>query len=94
MNVNASVNKSAVSPKTIVFWVLTIGLPAVILLMPTTEVMTMQIKLYLAITLLCILMFAFENVQQTAVALLLPLLYVVSGVVPASVAFSPWLQAD
>ena len=45
MNVNASVNKSAVSPKTIVFWVLTIGLPAVILLMPTTEVMTMQIKL-------------------------------------------------
>ena len=92
MNVNASVNKSAVSPKTIVFWVLTIGLPAVILLMPTTEVMTMQIKLYLAITLLCILMFAFENVQQTAVALLLPLLYVVSGVVPASVAFSPWLQ--
>lgn len=89
---NASVKKAAVSPKLLVFWVLTIGLPAIVLLLPSGDVMTPQIKLYLAITLLCILMFAFENVQQTAVALMLPLLYVVSGVAPANVAFSPWLQ--
>lgn len=87
-----AIDKTVITPKLMVFWLLTIGLPAFILLLPSGDVMTPSIKLYLAITLLCILMFAFENVQQTAVALMLPLLYVVSGVAPANVAFSPWLQ--
>lgn len=39
---------------------------------------------------MAILLFAFETIQQTAVAILLPIAYVVFQVAPSTIAFSPW----
>lgn len=46
------------------------------MLLPVNEVMTVQLKLYLAITLVAVLFFVFEQVNSTVVALLLPIAYV------------------
>lgn len=64
----------------------------ILLLIPGNEIYTTQLKVFLALTLAAILMFAFENLNQTVVALLLPFLYIVLKVAPASVALSPWTQ--
>ena len=78
--------------KLIIKWAVTLGLPLILLLIPGNEVYTTQLKLFLALTLAAILMFAFENLNQTVVALLLPFLYIVLKVAPASTALSPWTQ--
>lgn len=78
--------------KLLVKWAVTLGLPLILLLIPGNEVYTLQLKLFLALTLAAILMFAFENLNQTVVALLLPFLYIVLKVAPANVALSPWTQ--
>lgn len=70
--------------------VVTIGLPLAIMLIPVNEVFTMQLKLYFVVTLAAILAFAFENFNQTLVALALPFAYTLFNIVPANVAFSPW----
>ena len=69
--------------------VVTIGLPLAIMLIPVNEVFTMQLKLYFVVTLAAILAFAFENFNQTLVALALPFAYTLFNIVPANVAFSP-----
>ena len=73
-------------------WICTIGLPVLVMLIPTNESFNSNIRLFLALTLCAILTFAFDNINQTVVALCLPILYVVCGLAPATVAFSPWLQ--
>ena len=77
-------------PKYILKWVVTLAAPLLLLLVPVNEVFTWPVKLFFVITLTAILLFAFETIQQTAVALLLPIAYVVFKVAPSSVAFSPW----
>lgn len=84
---------SKVNTKLLIKWAVTIGLPVILMLaVPTTETITFQLKLFVALTLGGILVFAFENLNQTAMALLLPFLYVVLQVAPANVALSPWTQ--
>ena len=73
-------------------WAVTLGFPIVLLLIPCNDVYTLSMKLFLALTLAAILMFAFENLNQTVVSLLLPFLYVVLQIAPANVALSPWTQ--
>lgn len=81
-----------VSVKTASIWLLTLALPLMVLWMPITEVFTGELRTFLALTLLCILLFAFENIPQTVVALFLPLGYVLMEVAPSAVVFSPWSQ--
>ena len=78
--------------KLILKWAVTLGLPLILILIPCTEVYTLQMKLFLALTLAAVIMFALENLNQTVVALLLPFLYIVLQVAPANVALSPWTQ--
>ena len=73
-------------------WAVTLGFPIILLLIPCNDVYTLSMKLFLALTLAAILMFAFENLNQTVVSLLLPFLYVVLQIAPANVALSPWTQ--
>ena len=82
----------AVNSKLMIKWVVTLGLPIVLLLLPTNDIYTTPIKLFLALTLAAILLFAFETLNQTVVSLLLPFLYVVIQIAPANVALSPWTQ--
>ena len=84
--------KAKASKGDIIKWVFNIGIPLIIMLIPTNEVFTMQMKLFFASTLMGILCFAFETVNQTTVALALPLFWVFFKVAPATVAFQPWTQ--
>lgn len=82
----------SMSRKDILGWILTIGLPIVLLLVPTTEVYTKPVKLFLAITIFAILTFAFENLNRTVVCLAFPVLYIVLEIAPAGTVLSPWTQ--
>lgn len=69
---------------------LTIAIPICIVLIPTGEMFTSQIKLFLACTMFGILMFIFEQIDTTVAALFLTLSYIVFQVAPVSVVFKPW----
>lgn len=76
--------------KLIIGWIVTILLPCLVMLLPVNEVMTAQLKLYLAITLVAVLFFVFEQVNSTVVALLLPIAYVLILQAPAEAVYKPW----
>jgi len=76
----------------IIKWIAQIGLPLIVALIPCGEVFTMPMKLFFVSTLFAILCFALETIDQTVVALILPLFWVYMGVAPATVAFQPWTQ--
>lgn len=81
-----------ISGKQIFMWAVTFGIPICILLVPTNEIFTKEIRLFLVLTVFAILTFAFENMPQTMIAILLPALYVITGIAPADKAFAPWMQ--
>ena len=82
--------KQAMSMKNLITMIMTFALPLAILLIPTTELFTPQIRLYLVITLFAILTFIFGNINQTAIAILLPITYVILVQAPAAAVFAPW----
>lgn len=71
-------------------WAIIILCPLLMLCVPVNEMFTWPVKMFFVITLLAILLFALETIQQTAVAILLPIAYVVFQIAPSTVAFSPW----
>lgn len=81
---------SSCNSKTIFQWLLSLGAPLAVMVIPINETFTEQMRLYLAITLLGILFFAFGNIKQTVVAFALPFAYVLSGVTTIDVVFRPW----
>lgn len=74
----------------VIKWIVTIGFPLGILLIPLNEVFTSSIRLFISMTMFAILVFAFENINQTAMAILLPMLYIVFKLATPAIAFSPW----
>lgn len=78
--------------KALIKWVIAIAATIMVLCIPTTETLTMTLKLFLAVTVFAILTFAFDTLNQTVMALLLPFLYVVLNIAPSGVALSPWTQ--
>lgn len=76
--------------KKLIMWLCVIFCPLTILLIPTNAVFTQAIRLFLAVTLCAILMFAFELMNNAIPGLLLPLSYMLLGIVPSNVAFSAW----
>ena len=70
--------------------IVTLALPLSLLLIPTGDVFTAQMRLFCVITLMGILCYAFENVNQTVVSILMPISYIFLAKVDASVVFSPW----
>lgn len=83
-------NVRQIHTKDLLKWLIILGLPIFLLLIPVSDTFTWPIKVFFAITLMAILLFAFETIQQTAVAILLPIAYVVFQVAPSTTAFSPW----
>lgn len=76
--------------KTMIKWLCVLLFPALIFLIPTNDTFTWSIKLFFIITLLAILLFATEVINQTAVALLLPIAYIVFQLAPNATVLSPW----
>lgn len=71
-------------------WILIIILPLGLFCIPTNDVYTEQVRTFFVLTVAAILFFAFEVVDYIVPSLLLPLAYVLTGVIPMEVAFSSW----
>ena len=71
-------------------WLVTLGIPLFLFLIPNTEIYTRNIKLFFVFTVMIILMVAFEFFDSLIPALLLPTLYTVFNVVEAKTAFISW----
>ena len=73
-------------------WVITFALPIALLFLPTSEVFTVPIRTYLAITLWMILAVAFDLFNPLIPGVLVSVLYYVCGVAPLEVAFGCWTR--
>ncbi len=71
-------------------WIITILLPFSLFLFSTSEVFTPKLQLFFAITIFFISVLAFELLPTLAAAVILSTLYIVSGLVPESIALQPW----
>lgn len=81
------------SPKRALFWAITFLAPLLVLLIPTNDVFTQQQKMFLAITAWTILMFAFELVDNYIPCVIMPFLFIMTGVAPWELAFSGWYKS-
>ena len=79
-----------VNPKTIFAWLLTLGAPLGILMIPTTELFTVQMRIFLVITVFSILVIALGTLPQSAITFLMPVSYVLFGLADTSLAWFPW----
>lgn len=81
---------AAMSTSAKIKWIVNILLPAAVFLIPTSDQFTMQIKIFLALTLLNILMMAFDLIPIIVPSLLLPLSYWIFKVADPAVAYHAW----
>ena len=86
----ASTTKGFAGLKTALMWTVSLAVPLIIMTIPTSEGFTPQIRLFFALTLVAIFLWAFEVVHFLIPSLLLPLFYMLSGIVPAQKAFMAW----
>lgn len=84
---------SKMSKSTMIKLAVNILIPVLIMLIPTNEMFTPQLRLYFAITLLAILAFAFEVINTTVTAIILPILYVLFNLAPINVVYSSYANS-
>ncbi len=65
-------------------------LPLMLTFVPTSEIFTHEIKMFMIITLWGILMFVFEQVPNIVAALLMVLSYIIFKVAPIDIVMKPW----
>ncbi|NLZ92437.1 MAG: hypothetical protein GX922_00240 [Firmicutes bacterium] len=88
MNADAAAQKKSLKEK--IMWGIIVLVPVIIMLIPTTETFTPQLRKYAAITLTAIIMFVFNLIPNAVPAIALMILYVIFDVVPGNVAFGAW----
>lgn len=71
-------------------WAVSILIPVIIAFIPVSGDFTESLKRFFMITLFMIMIIAFELFPLLVSAILLPSLYIVSGIVPAATAFGSW----
>ncbi len=71
-------------------WAVSVGIPALIGLIPLSEVYTRDLRVFFVITAFVILLIAFELFEMLVPSIMLPTLYFLSGLVPINVAFASW----
>ena len=76
-----------VNRKSLISWIV---LPIIILLIPTTEAFTSDIRTFFAITLMGIAMFCFDEMDNAIAGILMMLLYIMTGIAPSGTVFSAW----
>lgn len=73
-------------------WLVTLGVVLTIFLIPTNELYTWPLKIFFCITVFIILVVAFDFFPTIIPAILLPSLYLISGIAPPPVAFGGWIN--
>ena len=81
---------SSISKKDALKWLVAIVIPAIIWLMPLSEIFTAQIRLYLVITVFAIAAMIMNLLPNMLVAIILPTLYAATGLAPLGTAFSAY----
>lgn len=76
--------------RNVLLFLVSLGIPSLILLIPVTEVFTESLRLYFSITLFVILLMAFELLPILVSGMLFGTLYFMSGIVDMQTAFSYW----
>lgn len=76
--------------KTMLFWIIVVTLPIFVLLIPTSEQFTSQMRLFFSLTLAAILLWAFEIVPSLIVSIGLCVAYLMFNLAPAAAVFGPW----
>lgn len=71
-------------------WLVALGSSALVMLIPETQVLTMQIKGFLAITVFGVEVCAFNLVSNVMIGICLPLLYMLFDIAPGPVVFEGW----
>ena len=71
-------------------WVLTVVIPFIIFLIPTGEFFSSSMKLFLMISTAMLCIIIFENMHLIVPAILMPILYVLTGLAPAAMVYNPW----
>lgn len=84
------VSQQVSNKSTMIKWIITFIVPGMLFLVPTNELFTEQIRLFLFLTLFTIFILAFETLDYTVPGIMLPTLYALTGLVPMGVAFGAW----
>ena len=85
MSTSVSSNKKA-----LIQWIVCVAVTAIIMLIPASESFNAQIKLFLAVTIFSILIFAFDLLPAYVIGFLLPTLWVITGCATWAQAMSGW----
>lgn len=80
----------SVDKKKLIGWIISILIPIIIAFVPVLGDFTENLKKFFIITLFVIMIIAFELLPLLVSAILLPSLYIISGLVPAATAFGSW----
>lgn len=78
------------SPAKMIQWTITAIIVGSVLLVPCNAAFTFQIKMFIVVTALGILLVAFELLNLMAVSMMMPIGYLVFGLGPAEVVYSAW----
>lgn len=85
-----SLEKGKIDIKSLVYWIIPLVVTLVIILLPTTDTFTVEIRSFCAITVLIILLMAFGKFNTMLLGIALPVLYAVCHVTSYDVAMSAW----
>ena len=80
------------SGKTIIKWIACFGIPLLLYLIPANDVYTPQIRMFAVIGIWFLLCAALEIMPQYVYVFLTPVLWMLSGCIEGSVAFSGWVS--
>lgn len=73
-----------------IMWLVSVIIAAGLMGIPTGDIYTTTVRNFLAITVFCLLLMAFDLLDMMAIALLLPGCYIAFGVTDAATAYSSW----
>lgn len=85
-------NTKKYSASYIMKWLITLAITIGIYLIPTSELFTPALRTFFCITVFIILVCAFDFFDTIIPAILLPSLYLISGIAPAATAFGGWIN--
>lgn len=75
-------------------WAIILAVCLLVLAIPQSEQLTVEIKIFLIITVFAILSFAFETLPVTVISLFIPVMFWTFGIGNAQQIFAPWTQTS
>lgn len=90
VQLNSAVEEKSFNRKKLIKWIISIAMMLTPMLMQVNENYTTNIRTFFMITILIIMVWAFELMPLAAPALILPIIYISFGLATPAQAFSPW----